>query len=70
MHSLFSTGSAMMLEFFVFRDPGLITLDACVGLALAFWLYALPAATTEAVSEGAASLAAAFSCLISYQATA
>jgi hypothetical protein len=37
---------AMMLDFSLFRDLGLITLDACVGLAVALWLYASSTATT------------------------
>jgi hypothetical protein len=39
-----SAGSAMMLNRFLFRDIGLIALDACVGLGMALWLYASPAA--------------------------
>jgi hypothetical protein len=39
-------GSAMMLNFSLVWDLGLITLDACVGLAVALWLYASPTAAT------------------------
>jgi len=39
-------GPAMMLNWSLFRDLGLITLDACVGLAVVLWLFASPAAAT------------------------
>jgi hypothetical protein len=39
-----STGATLRLNWFLFRDLGLITLDACVGLAIALWLYATPTA--------------------------
>jgi hypothetical protein len=42
-------GSAMTLDFSLVRDLGLITLDACVGLAVTLWLYASPNATTAVV---------------------
>jgi hypothetical protein len=38
--------SAMMLDFSLARDLGLIPLDACVGLAVALWLYTSPTVTT------------------------
>jgi len=36
----------MMLNSSLFRDLGLITLDACVGMAIAIWLYASPGKAT------------------------
>jgi hypothetical protein len=39
-----STGPALTLNWALFQDLGLITLDACVGLAVALYLYASPAA--------------------------
>jgi hypothetical protein len=37
-------GRTITLNYSLFRDLGLITLDACVGLAVALWLYASPTA--------------------------
>jgi len=39
-----NTGAALKLNWFLFRDLGLIMLDACVGLGVALWLYATPTA--------------------------
>jgi hypothetical protein len=39
-------GSAMVLNWSLFRDLGLIMLDACVGLGIALWLYASPVGAT------------------------
>ena len=36
--------AALLLNWSLCRDLGLIALDACVGLAIALWLYATPAA--------------------------
>jgi hypothetical protein len=47
-----SAPSALTLNWLLVQDFGLITLDACVGLALVIWLYASPGATT-AVLAGA-----------------
>lgn len=47
-----SAKSALTLNWSLVRDLGLITLDACVGLAIVLWLYASPGATT-AVLAGA-----------------
>jgi hypothetical protein len=47
-----SAPSAMTLNWLLVQDLGLITLDACVGLAIVIWLYASPGATT-AVLAGA-----------------
>jgi hypothetical protein len=44
--------SALTLNWLLIQDLGLITLDACLGLAIALWLYASPGATT-AVLAGA-----------------
>jgi hypothetical protein len=41
--------SALVLNRSLLRDLGLITLDACVGLGIALWLYASPAAVTAVV---------------------
>ena len=38
--------SAMVLNWFLLRDLGLITLDACAGLGMALWLYGSPTAAT------------------------
>lgn len=46
------TGPALRLNRLMFRDLGLIAFDACLGLAVAFWLYADPA-SIEAVLLGA-----------------
>jgi hypothetical protein len=40
------TGSAMVLNWSLFRDLGLIALDACAGLGMALWLYGSPTAGT------------------------
>jgi hypothetical protein len=37
-----NTGIALRLNWPLFQDLGLILLDACVGLAIALWLYATP----------------------------
>ena len=42
-----NTGTALKLNWPLFQDLGLIMLDACVGLAIALWLYATP---TSAIS--------------------
>jgi hypothetical protein len=47
-----SAPSAMTLNWLLVQDLGLITLDACVGLAIVLSLYASPEATT-AVLAGA-----------------
>jgi hypothetical protein len=47
-----SAPSAMIFNWLLVQDLGLIALDACVGLALTLWLYASPGATT-AVLAGA-----------------
>lgn len=47
-----SSGSAFTLSPWIFRDVGLIAFDACLGLAVALWLYAEPA-STDAVLLGA-----------------
>jgi hypothetical protein len=47
-----SAPSALTLNWFLVQDLGLITLDACIGLAIVLWLYASPGATT-AVLAGA-----------------
>jgi hypothetical protein len=47
-----SAPSALTFNWLLVRDLGLITLDACVGLAIVIWLYASPGATT-AVLAGA-----------------
>jgi len=39
-----NSGSALKLNWLLCRDLGLIALDACVGLAIAVWLYATPTA--------------------------
>jgi hypothetical protein len=39
-----NTGSAVRMNWCLCRDLGLILTDACVGLAIALWLYATPAA--------------------------
>jgi hypothetical protein len=39
-----NTGSALRLNWYLCRDLGLILTDACVGLAIALWLYATPTA--------------------------
>lgn len=41
-----SSGPALTLNWWLFQDLTLIALDACVGLAVALWLYASPAALT------------------------
>lgn len=47
-----SAPSALTLDWLLVQDLGLITLDACVGLAIVLWLYASPGATV-AVLAGA-----------------
>src|SRR5271163_3474884 len=47
-----SAPSALTLNWLLVQYLGLITLDACVGLAIVIWLYASPGATT-AVLAGA-----------------
>jgi hypothetical protein len=47
-----SAPSALTLNWLLAKDLGLITLDACVGLAIVLWLYASAGATT-AVLAGA-----------------
>src|SRR6266478_1396934 len=39
-----NTNAGLRLSWFLCRDLGLIALDACVGLAVAVWLYATPVA--------------------------
>lgn len=39
-----SAPSALTLNWLLVQDLGLITLDACLGLAIVLWLYASPAA--------------------------
>src|SRR5438270_11389803 len=39
-----NTGAALRLNWLLCRELGLIALDACVGLAIAAWLYATPTA--------------------------
>ena len=47
-----SAPAALTLNWLLVRDLGLITIDACLGLAIVLWLYASPGATT-AVLAGA-----------------
>ena len=45
-----SSPRALTLNWLLVQDLGLITLDACVGLAIVLWLYASPGATTAVVA--------------------
>ena len=45
-----SSPRALTLNWLLVQDLGLITLDACVGLAIVLWLYACPGATTAVVA--------------------
>src|ERR1700694_2069964 len=45
-----SAPSALTFNWLLVQDLGLITLDACVGLAIAIWLYASPGATTAVLA--------------------
>jgi hypothetical protein len=47
-----SAPSAFTLDWVLLQDFCLLALDACIGLAIVFWLYASPSATT-AVLAGA-----------------
>lgn len=47
-----SAPSALTLNWLLVQDLGLITLDACLGLAIVLWLYASPGVIT-AVLAGA-----------------
>jgi hypothetical protein len=42
-----NSDSALKLNWSLFQDIGFIVLDAGVGLAIAFWLYATPAAASS-----------------------
>jgi hypothetical protein len=45
-----SAPSALTLNWLLVQDLSLITLDACLGLAIALWLYASPGATTAVLA--------------------